>query len=122
VEGSRGADGSHCSRVGRRPDSARDAGSAARRGRHPRLPGRKARAYPGVQDRRQRRVPAHLWAAGRIDLRARVRGDAMIGAASLVETVRYRGLLRNLLARDLSVRYKNSVLGFLWTLLNPLLL
>ena len=41
--------------------------------------------------------------------------------ASVAESLRYRGLLRNLLARDLSVRYKNSVLGFLWTLLNPLL-
>ena len=46
----------------------------------------------------------------------------MIGAATLGETLRYRGLLRNLLARDLSVRYRSSVLGFLWTLLNPLLL
>ncbi|MEA2642896.1 MAG: lipopolysaccharide transport system permease protein [Chloroflexota bacterium] len=42
--------------------------------------------------------------------------------ATLQESARYRGLLRNLLARDLSVRYKNSVLGFVWTLLNPLLL
>jgi ABC-type polysaccharide/polyol phosphate export permease len=40
----------------------------------------------------------------------------------IAEAVQYRGLLRNLLARDLSVRYKNSVLGFLWTLLNPLLM
>ena len=29
--------------------------------------------------------------------------------------------MRNLLARDLAVRYKSSVLGFVWTLLNPLL-
>lgn len=42
--------------------------------------------------------------------------------ASITESLRYRGLLRNLLARDLSVRYKNSFLGFFWTLLNPLLL
>jgi ABC-type polysaccharide/polyol phosphate export permease len=42
--------------------------------------------------------------------------------ASVTESVRYRGLLRNLLARDLSVRYKNSILGFAWSLLNPLLL
>jgi lipopolysaccharide transport system permease protein len=42
--------------------------------------------------------------------------------ASVAESVRYRGLLRNLLARDLAVRYKNSILGFAWTLLNPLLL
>jgi ABC-2 type transport system permease protein len=33
----------------------------------------------------------------------------------------YRELLGNLVRRELKVRYKNSVLGFLWTLLNPLL-
>ena len=32
----------------------------------------------------------------------------------------YRELLRNLAIRDLKVRYKNSVLGVLWSLLNPL--
>lgn len=32
----------------------------------------------------------------------------------------YRDLIRNLVVRDLKVRYKNSVLGFLWSLLNPL--
>ena len=32
-----------------------------------------------------------------------------------------RGLLRLLVARDLTVRYKRSVLGIWWTLLNPLL-
>ena len=32
-----------------------------------------------------------------------------------------RELLRNLAARELKVRYKRSTLGFLWTLLNPLL-
>ena len=41
---------------------------------------------------------------------------------ALAESLRYRGLLRNLLVRDLSVRYKNSILGFAWTLLNPILL
>jgi lipopolysaccharide transport system permease protein len=46
----------------------------------------------------------------------------MSALATLSESLRYRGLLRNLLARDLSVRYKNSILGFVWTLLNPLLL
>jgi lipopolysaccharide transport system permease protein len=34
----------------------------------------------------------------------------------------YRELIGNLVVRDLKVRYKNSVLGFLWSLLNPLLL
>ena len=33
----------------------------------------------------------------------------------------YRDLLRNLVARNLKVKYQRSVLGFLWTLLNPLL-
>jgi ABC-type polysaccharide/polyol phosphate export permease len=41
---------------------------------------------------------------------------------AIAESLRYRGLLRTLVERDLAVRYKNSVLGFLWTLLNPLLL
>ena len=34
----------------------------------------------------------------------------------------YRGLLRDLVARDLKVRYKRSALGVLWTMLNPLFL
>ncbi len=34
---------------------------------------------------------------------------------------RYRGLVRQLTARDLKVRYKVSVLGFFWSLLRPLL-
>ncbi len=33
-----------------------------------------------------------------------------------------RELLRNLTVRELKVRYKRSALGFLWTLLNPLLM
>lgn len=34
----------------------------------------------------------------------------------------YRELLYSLVARDLKVRYKSSVLGFLWCLINPLLM
>ncbi len=34
----------------------------------------------------------------------------------------YRELLRNFVVRDLKVRYKHSALGFLWSLLSPLLL
>ncbi|MBC7235255.1 MAG: ABC transporter permease, partial [Chloroflexi bacterium] len=34
----------------------------------------------------------------------------------------YRELIENLVIRDLKVRYKNSALGFFWSLLNPLLL
>jgi lipopolysaccharide transport system permease protein len=38
----------------------------------------------------------------------------------LVELLRYRYLLRNLISRDLKARYKNSAFGILWSLLNPL--
>lgn len=38
----------------------------------------------------------------------------------LRELYRYRDLLKQLVVRDLKVRYKNSVLGFFWSLLNPL--
>jgi ABC-type polysaccharide/polyol phosphate export permease len=34
---------------------------------------------------------------------------------------RYRELLRNLVSRDIKVRYKRSVLGFAWMMLNPLI-
>lgn len=34
----------------------------------------------------------------------------------------YRELIGNLVARDLKVRYKHSALGYIWSLLNPLLL
>ena len=37
------------------------------------------------------------------------------------ELVRFRGLLKLLIARDLTVRYKRSMFGVWWTLLNPLL-
>jgi lipopolysaccharide transport system permease protein len=41
---------------------------------------------------------------------------------SLVEIWQYRELLYNLTVRDLKVRYKNSVLGVAWSLLNPILM
>ncbi len=40
----------------------------------------------------------------------------------LRELYGFRELLANLVIRDLKVRYRNSFLGFLWSLLNPLLL
>lgn len=38
----------------------------------------------------------------------------------IAELVRYRSLVLNLVLRDVKTRYKRSVLGFLWSLLNPL--
>ena len=40
----------------------------------------------------------------------------------LVELWTYRELLRNLVIRDVKVRYRNSALGVLWSLGNPLLM
>lgn len=40
--------------------------------------------------------------------------------AKVQELLDYRYLLRNLVKRDLKSRYKNSFLGILWSLLNPL--
>ena len=38
------------------------------------------------------------------------------------EILRYKELLRNLVARDIKVRYKRSVLGIFWVMLHPLLM
>ena len=38
-----------------------------------------------------------------------------------VDLWRYRGLVHELVVRDIKVRYKRSVLGILWTMLAPLL-
>jgi ABC-type polysaccharide/polyol phosphate export permease len=35
---------------------------------------------------------------------------------------RYRHLLRNLVLKDLKLKYRGSVIGFLWSLANPLLM
>jgi lipopolysaccharide transport system permease protein len=41
--------------------------------------------------------------------------------STLREVWRYRELLRGLIVRNLKVKYQRSMLGFIWTLLNPLL-
>ena len=41
--------------------------------------------------------------------------------ASLREMFQYRQLIGELVRRDLKLRYKNSVGGILWSLLNPLM-
>jgi ABC-type polysaccharide/polyol phosphate export permease len=38
------------------------------------------------------------------------------------ELYRYRAVLTNLVSQDLRIRYQRSLLGFLWTLLNPILM
>jgi ABC-type polysaccharide/polyol phosphate export permease len=41
---------------------------------------------------------------------------------NLIRLIRYRGLIQSLVARELKARYRGSVLGFLWSFINPLLL
>lgn len=52
--------------------------------------------------------------------------DSNSGQPGLIQTFyevfQYRYLLQNLVMRDLKVRYRNSILGVLWSLLNPLLM
>jgi len=43
-------------------------------------------------------------------------------AYTAVSVYRYRELLRNLVLKDLKLKYRGSVLGFLWSLANPLLM
>ena len=43
-------------------------------------------------------------------------------SAGLVGIVRYRELLRNLVLKDLKLKYRGSVFGFVWSLANPLMM
>ncbi len=52
-------------------------------------------------------------------LRRQLYDHSLIG--SLAEVIRRWELVRALIIRDLKVRYRNSVLGFLWSLVTPLL-
>ena len=45
---------------------------------------------------------------------------AILGAAR--EVASFSELLRTMVIRDLKLRYRNSALGFLWSLLSPLLM
>jgi ABC-2 type transport system permease protein len=67
----------------------------------------------------------------RARLRARVRAsqselvdraDEMTMGAVLVSLYRYRTLLKSLVLKDLKLKYRGSVFGFLWSLANPLLM
>ena len=51
-----------------------------------------------------------------------VAGETTTLARELRDISRSAHLLRNLVHRDITIRYKRSVLGFFWTMLHPLLL
>lgn len=51
------------------------------------------------------------------------RADTMRAAGTgLLSVFHYRELLRNLVLRDLKLKYRGSAFGFLWSLMNPLLM
>jgi lipopolysaccharide transport system permease protein len=54
--------------------------------------------------------------------RAPRRFDAGEALTPLFELFRYRSLIQALVYRHLSIRYRGSILGFLWSFLNPLCL
>ena len=65
------------------------------------------------------RTPPRSFAAEERVYRA---GDRMSLRAEWRDLMRYRTLLGRLIHRDLTVRYKRSVIGFFWTMLHPLIL
>lgn len=54
------------------------------------------------------------------DYPVRVSGTKITLRQHLRELIRYRELVYNLTVKELKSRYKNSILGFVWSLLNPL--
>jgi ABC-2 type transport system permease protein/lipopolysaccharide transport system permease protein len=60
--------------------------------------------------------------AARFIERRSVAGRPLDGRDELRDTRAHAALLAELIHRDLTVRYKRSFLGFLWTMLHPLLL
>jgi ABC-2 type transport system permease protein len=58
---------------------------------------------------------------GRGNLPERVVSDQVSLLNRLWDVWRYRELLLSLVRKELKVKYKNSVLGFLWSMLNPAL-
>lgn len=42
--------------------------------------------------------------------------------STILNTAKYRGLLKQLVQRDVKLKYRRSVLGYLWSVLNPLLI
>ena len=53
---------------------------------------------------------------------SRASGPSFAALTMVVDLVRHRSLVLALLERELKARYRGSILGFVWTFLNPLLL
>jgi lipopolysaccharide transport system permease protein len=69
---------------------------------------------------RRKEVVVTIWASADKQNRRHPLRFALETAGRLTDLWNYRELIRNLVVRDLKVRYKNSAFGFAWSLLNPL--
>ena len=87
----------------------------------------------GIVSAESRSIAGGSWSAGRNPgfMESIARSSSLIYDSSrprwaifeeAIELFRYRDLLWSLVHRDLTIRYKRSTLGFLWTMLNPLLM
>ena len=66
----------------------------------------------------QSTVPEFVSDEGLVD-----RSTEMVSfSATFLSVVHYRELLRNLVLKDLKLKYRGSVFGFLWSLVNPLVM
>jgi lipopolysaccharide transport system permease protein len=72
-----------------------------------------------------------LWRLARYAREAERAGEGMVDraaaeassvSAGLLGVVRHRELVRNLVMKDLKLKYRGSVFGFLWSLVNPLMM
>jgi ABC-2 type transport system permease protein len=63
--------------------------------------------------------PSRPGADGMLEMESATAPRGLVGR--LTELWAYRDLLRNLIVKELKVKYKDSTLGFVWTLVRPLL-
>ncbi len=70
------------------------------------------------------RLARYARAAERADnvMMDRAAVEASSVSAALLGVVRHRELIRNLVMKDLKLKYRGSVFGFLWSLANPLMM
>jgi lipopolysaccharide transport system permease protein len=70
-----------------------------------------------LRSRARARARARASVAALVD-----RADEMTLGTVLVSLYRYRSLLKALVLKDLKLKYRGSIFGFLWSLVNPLLM
>lgn len=76
---------------------------------------------PAITDDETATFPAAA-AGPRVGLGQRLAQARAVIARDVAEFREYHGVIGNLVAQELQVRYQRSMLGFLWTLINPALM